>query len=121
MKQPNSDEAAPPEERLAEASAADSANGMADDSKKSARRGDPRLGIALILLSGVLWFSLFAIPFLPLTNGQKAMLAGATFLGVQAAWWDGAALAGPRVVRQVTGWMRMLTGGRKQETDESSS
>ncbi len=30
-----------------------------------------RIGIALILLSGMLWFSLFAIPFLPLTLGQK--------------------------------------------------
>ena len=31
-----------------------------------------RVGVVLILLSGVLWFSLFAIPFLRLTVGQKA-------------------------------------------------
>lgn len=65
-----------------------------------------RTGIALILLSGVLWFSLFAIPFLPFTTGNKALLAGAIFIGVQIAWWIGAALAGPRVVSKVTGWMR---------------
>lgn len=65
-----------------------------------------RIGIALILLSGLLWFSLFAIPFLPLETGHKALLAGAVFIGVQIAWWIGAALAGPRFVRKVTGWMR---------------
>lgn len=65
-----------------------------------------RIGVALILLSGILWFSLFAIPFLPFTTGEKALLAGAIFIGVQIAWWIGAALAGPRVVRKVKGWMR---------------
>jgi len=65
-----------------------------------------KLGIALILLSGVLWFSLFAIPFLPLTVAQKAALAGADFVGVQIAWWSGAALAGPRTVKRLWAWFR---------------
>jgi hypothetical protein len=65
-----------------------------------------RLGIVLILISGVLWFSLFAIPFLPLTVGQKAGLGAAVFAGVQIAWWSGAALAGPTVVQKLTGWFR---------------
>ena len=66
-----------------------------------------RAGIVLILISGVLWFSLFAIPFLPLTVGQKTALAGGVFVGVQIAWWSGAALAGPRVVGKIKGlWKR---------------
>jgi hypothetical protein len=73
-----------------------------------------RIGIALILLSGVLWFSLFAIPFLPLTVGQKAALAGADFVGVQIAWWTGAALAGPTTVARLWGWCR-----RKKPADEA--
>ena len=72
-----------------------------------------RIGIALILLSGVLWFSLFAIPFLSLTIGQKAALAGAAFVGVQIAWWTGAALAGPRTVTRLRSWF-----GRRKKTDE---
>ena len=60
-----------------------------------------RFGVALILLSGVLWFFLFAIPFLPLTVGQKAALAGADFVAVQIAWWIGAALAGPKLVARL--------------------
>jgi len=72
-----------------------------------------RIGIGLILLSGMLWFSLFAIPFLPLTVGQKAALAGADFVGVQIAWWTGAALVGPQTVARPTSWC-----GRRKKTDE---
>ncbi|MBT4866002.1 MAG: transporter suffix domain-containing protein [Planctomycetaceae bacterium] len=72
-----------------------------------------RIGIGLILLSGVLWFSLFAIPFLPMTVGQKAALAGAFFVGVQIAWWSGAALAGPQTVSRLTSWFR-----KRKKTDE---
>ncbi len=71
-----------------------------------------RLGVGLILVSGVLWFSLFAIPFLSLTVGQKTGLGAAVFAGVQIAWWSGAALAGPAVVRKLTGWFR-----RSKETE----
>ncbi len=59
-----------------------------------------------MLLSCVLWFSLFAIPFLPFKTSNKALLGGAIFIAVQANWWIGAALAGPRVVGKVTGWIR---------------
>lgn len=76
-------------------------------------RSAARIGIGLILLSGVLWFSLFAIPFLPLTVGQKAALAGADFVGVQIAWWSGAALAGPQTVSRLRSWFR-----RRKKTDE---
>lgn len=73
-----------------------------------------RFGVALILLSGVLWFSLFAIPFLPLTVGQKAALAGADFVAVQIVWWIGAALAGPKFVAKLKSWFK-----RKKTTDKT--
>jgi hypothetical protein len=73
-----------------------------------------RFGVALILLSGVLWFSLFAIPFLPLTVGQKAAIAGADFVAVQFAWWIGAALAGPKLLAKLKFRLR-----RRKTIDES--
>lgn len=73
-----------------------------------------KIGVILILLSGVLWFSLFAIPFLPLTVGQKAAIAGADFIAVQIAWWIGAALAGPKLVAKLKSRFR-----RRKTTDES--
>ena len=72
-----------------------------------------KIGVGLILLSGVLWFSLFAIPFLPLTIGQKAALAGADFVGVQIAWWVGAALAGPELVAKLKSWFK-----RRKNSDD---
>jgi hypothetical protein len=80
----------------------------------SSASSSSRFGVALILLSGVLWFSLFAIPFLPLTVGQKAAIAGADFVAVQIAWWIGAALAGPKLVAKLTSRFR-----RRKTTDES--
>jgi hypothetical protein len=73
-----------------------------------------KIGVMLILLSGVLWFSLFAIPFLPLTIGQKAALAGANFVAVQFAWWIGAALAGPELVARLRSRFQ-----KRKTTDES--
>ncbi|MEM7011765.1 MAG: transporter suffix domain-containing protein [Verrucomicrobiota bacterium] len=63
-----------------------------------------RIGIVLIVLSCVLWFSLFAIPFLPLTVAQKTGVGAAVFVAVQIAWWSGAALTGPGVVRKMKAW-----------------
>lgn len=65
-----------------------------------------KIGIGLILLSGVLWFSLFAIPFLPLTVGQIPAFAGVAFVGVQISWWAGAALAGPELVAKLKSWFK---------------
>jgi len=83
-------------------------------SDRSGSRTRTRLGLVLIALSGVFWFSLFAIPFTPLTVGQKALLGGAVFLSVQILWWSGAALAGPQTVQAITAWFRK---SRQQRAD----
>ncbi len=71
-----------------------------------------RLGIILILLSGVFFFSMFAVPWVPVSSGQKVFLAGGLFVGVQIAWWSGAALSGPAVVGVIRGWFK---GSAKRE------
>ena len=86
-----------------------SPNGSPDDMSRGKRAA--RIGVGLILLSGCFWFSLFAIPFLPLTVGQKASLAGVDFVAVQIAWWTGAALAGPQVVARLKFWRRKRSSG----------
>jgi hypothetical protein len=67
-----------------------------------------RLGIGLIVFSGILWFSLFAIPFLPLSTAQKATVGGVVFVTVQFSWWSGAAFVGPRAMKSFGGWFRGL-------------
>ncbi|MEO2019251.1 MAG: hypothetical protein ABGZ53_33370 [Fuerstiella sp.] len=79
-----------------------------DGSISPARRRPIRtqFGVGLMVGSGVLWFALFAIPFLPLTTWQKTVLGGVVFAAVQVTWWSGVALAGPRMFGKLTGWFR---------------
>ena len=65
-----------------------------------------RFGYVLIGLSGVLWFSLFAIPWFPLSTAGKATAGAAMFVGVQITWWGGAALVGPRAIKNLFNWFR---------------
>lgn len=80
-----------------------------------------RLGIALILLSGVFWFSLLAVPFLPLNVAQKSALGFGLFVGVQVAWWVGAAIAGPTAVGQLMSWVRRMWPRRNTPTENSAA
>jgi hypothetical protein len=80
-----------------------------------------RVGIALIVLSCVLWFALLAIPFLPLTVAQKSALGFSTFVAVQVAWWGGAAIAGPTAIRRLIGAFRRFWPGRKSAATGSES
>lgn len=80
------------------------------------RSTQARIGVVMMVLSCILWFGLFAVPFLPLTVAQRAAVAGVNLVVVQIAWWGGAALAGPEAVRRLKGWWRM-----KRRTDGDNS
>jgi len=80
-----------------------------------------RLGIALIVLSCVLWLALFAIPFLPLDVAQKSVLGFSVFVAVQVAWWGGAAIAGPAFVGRLMAAFRRFLPRRKSSTSDSES
>ena len=67
------------------------------------------IGVSLIILSGVFWFSLFAVPFLPLSLAQKTTIGIFLFAGVQAAWWIGAAFVGPQAIKKLLSWFRRKT------------
>ena len=65
-----------------------------------------KIGVSLILLSGVFFFSMFAVPWLPIGGAFKVVLAGVLFVGVQVAWWVGAALVGPATIGAMRSWFR---------------
>ncbi|MFT5107892.1 MAG: hypothetical protein ACI8XO_002227 [Verrucomicrobiales bacterium] len=64
-----------------------------------------KIALALVLLSGVLWFSMLAVPFvpLPLTGGQKGALAFALFIAAEISFWAGALLVGKQVIYRYLG------------------
>ena len=84
-------------------------NSTSPDSKTEPRRPKPwlfRLGVLLILLSGVCFFTMLSVPFFPLSDGRKAMLGGGLFVGMQVTWWTGAACVGPAAVKKMSGWFK---------------
>ena len=65
-----------------------------------------RLGVFLILLSGVCFFTMLSVPFFPMGDGGKAILGGGLFVGMQISWWTGAACVGPAAVKKISGWFK---------------
>lgn len=78
-----------------------------------------KIGVALIVLSGVLFGALPVIPFLQLAAGQKVLLAAVVYAAVQIAWWAGAALAGPTFVRRMWTWIRKRLTRKQPRTGDS--
>ena len=76
--------------------------------KRAAERsgGWPRTGAVLIGLSVALWVLLPLVTVLPISMEARAALGGAMLVGAELAFWAGAVLAGPRVVKGLRGWFR---------------
>ena len=68
------------------------------------------IGVGLMLLSGVFFFVMLAVPLLSLSVGNKTLLAGALFVCVQTSWWVGVAMVGPAAIAKVKTW---FGSGRK--------
>ena len=80
-----------------------------------------RIGIGMMLLSGVFWFALLAVPFLPLSVAQKSAAGAGLFIATQAAWWIGAAIAGPATLRRLLGYARKLWPVRQKPSADAGS
>ena len=58
-------------------------------------------------LSLALWVPVPAVPFLPVSSGAKAALAGGLIAGAEIAFLVGAILAGPEATRRMRSWLRI--------------
>lgn len=85
-----------------------------------------KIALALVLLSGVFWFSMLAVPFvpMPLTAGQKGALAFALFIAAEISFWAGALLVGKEVVFRYLhrlwppNWFRHQPEGEQRDDPE---
>ncbi|MEI6577733.1 MAG: transporter suffix domain-containing protein [Bacteroidota bacterium] len=57
-----------------------------------------RFGIILILMSGIFFGLIFAVPFLPYTIGQKGIITTVLVVCGEIAWWVGVVILGKEVV-----------------------
>ena len=76
------------------------------DAQAARSGGWPRVGAVLLGLSLALWVLVPVVPFLALSMGAKATLAGALVVAAEIAFWLGALLAGPEAVRRSRSWIR---------------
>lgn len=66
----------------------------------SQRRWRNWIGIGFIVLSFVLYAAFFGVPFLPLPNATKVVLAAAVVIGGEASFVVGGLFVGTQVVRR---------------------
>ena len=82
-------------------------------------RNYTKLGLGLMLFSGVLWAPLPVLPFLSIPASVKVAVGTVLFIGVQIAWWGGTVLAGPAAVRKVYAFFRQLQWWKQPEPDDA--
>jgi hypothetical protein len=80
-----------------------------------------RLGIALIILSFVVWIMIFVVPFLPLTRGAKWTVGLVLWLGSYACWFLGLYLAGREVAGPIVNWLWKWVPWRKDVKEDTGS
>ncbi len=76
-----------------------------------------RVGVLLLGLSVALWVPVPVVPFLPLDTAVKVTLGGGLVVAAEIAFWLGAALAGPEVVRRARSWIRNIFAKRRRSSD----
>jgi hypothetical protein len=59
-----------------------------------------RFGIILILISGVFFGLILAVPFLTYTIGQKGIITTGLVICGEIAWWVGVVILGKEVVER---------------------
>ena len=75
------------------------------------------IGIGLLLLSGVFFFSMLAVPWFPLGTGAKVAVGGGLYAAVQVSWWVGAAFVGPAAIAKFKSYFGF--GKRSQANREA--
>ena len=82
-----------------------------------------RIALLLILLSGVFWFGMIAVPFvpMPLSAAQKGALALGLFIAAEITFWAGALLVGREVVSRYTRLLWPPNWFREQPEDQQGN
>lgn len=64
-----------------------------------------KLGVILLIVSFLPWLSAFAVPWMPLTLAQKAILTPALFVIGELLFWCGVLLVGKEVADRYRRWL----------------
>lgn len=64
-----------------------------------------KIGIALMLFSGVAFAIMLAIPFLNLSNEHKVIGSTAAFIAMEVLFWTGGLLVGKELFKKYKGYL----------------
>ncbi|XGW00260.1 MAG: transporter suffix domain-containing protein [Leptolyngbya sp. BL-A-14] len=64
-----------------------------------------QLGVALLVISCLVWLAIVGIPFLPLTLAQKAAIVPGLLILGELFFWVGALLVGREVAERYRHWL----------------
>jgi hypothetical protein len=80
-----------------------------------------KLGIALILLSGVAFAAMLLIPFLNLENRYKVIGSSAAFIAMEVLFWVGGLLVGKELFKKYKSYLDPRTWFRKKKDEPEQS
>lgn len=79
-----------------------------------------KLGIALILLSGVAFAAMLLIPFLNLENRYKIIGSSAAFVAMEVLFWTGGLLVGKELFKKYKSYLDPRNWFRKKKNNKNS-
>lgn len=78
-----------------------------------------KIGIVLIILSFLIWFAIFAVPFLPLTGRVKWRVGVVLVICCYSSWFLGLFLAGREVAAPIMAWFwKWLPWKKRMKEDD---
>lgn len=88
-----------------------------DDARVGERGGRARtIGVALLVVSALLWAGVLGVPFLPLSGAWKVGVASALAVAGEVAFWGAVLVLGREAVRRYRGYLdpRRWFGGKRR-------
>lgn len=87
---------------------------MTDKTSQDTSKIAFKIGVVLLIATGLLWLGVAVVPFLPIEASMKVGAAGALLVAGEVAFWLGAILTGKEFVAKYKHRLDPRSWGRKK-------
>lgn len=77
------------------------------------------LGVAMIVLSLVMWGAVFSIPFLNISMGHKILAGTILTINGEVLFWFGTGILGRDILKKI--WNKWKNRGNRKDNNENGS
>tara|TARA_B100000809_G_scaffold208157_1_gene210752 strand:+ start:476 stop:796 length:321 start_codon:yes stop_codon:yes gene_type:complete len=96
-------------------------DGSAEPAGRRPLRKRAKIGIVLIILSFLIWFAIFVVPFLPYSGRVKWIVGIVLVICCYSCWFLGLFLAGREVAAPIMAWFwKWLPWTKRTKEDDES-